>query len=54
MGETYRVIYRDGTYMDTGQPPPVDETVWAIINLEITDGGDAYQQLLRTLGAAPT
>ncbi len=54
MSARYRVIYRDGTYIDASQPPQVDETIWAIINLEITDGGDAYQQLLHTLGAAPS
>lgn len=45
------MIYRSGSYIETEQPPLVDETIWAIVNLEITDGGAAYQELLHTLGA---
>lgn len=52
----YRVIYRDGTYRDVDQPPSqitwFRYNVWAVVNLAIVDGGDAYQALLRTLEAA--
>ena len=49
----YRVFYRGGTYQDVSHAPKVDGRdhgiVWAVINLEILEGGDAYQALLRTL-----
>lgn len=51
---TYRAIYRGGHYTDTDQPPTMSADIWAIVNLNITDGGDAYQQLLRTLDATAT
>lgn len=51
----YRIIHRDGTYHD-GQPPTRAQwrqgsrsPIWAVVDLEIVDGGDAYQELLRTL-----
>lgn len=46
----YRVFWRGGTYQDVVVPPAVDDNgVWAVINLDILDGGDAYQALLRTI-----
>ncbi len=50
---TYRVIYRSGAYIDTAQPPAMAEDIWAIVDLELAGGGDAYQELLRTLAATP-
>jgi hypothetical protein len=50
----YRVIYRGGSYIDAAVPPAVSEGVWAIVDLDIIEGGDAYQELLRTLEASPS
>jgi hypothetical protein len=50
----YRVIYRGGSYIDTAEPPAVTEGVWAIVDLDIIEGGDAYQELLRTIEASPS
>jgi hypothetical protein len=49
---TYRVINRGGDYIDTDQLPAMSADIWAIIDLDIAGGGDAYQQLLRTLSVA--
>lgn len=60
----YRIIYRSGAYRDVENPgtlttfkgvmrhlgdEPMREAVWAVINLEVVEGGDAYQALLETL-----
>jgi hypothetical protein len=58
----FRVIYRGGDYIDVDNPGSPAWTVpaaiqqrlaiepaWAVINLDILDGGDAYQALIRTL-----
>ncbi|WP_158085045.1 hypothetical protein [Mycobacterium timonense] len=46
---TYRVFYIGFEYTETDHVPAMTEDIWAIVNLAIADGGDAYQQLLRTL-----
>ena len=45
----YRIVFRGGDYIDSSEMPVLSENVWAVINLEILDGGDAYQALLSTL-----
>lgn len=52
----YRIIYRGGDYRDEEHPPSFDgayerRNIWAVIHLDIVDGGDAHQALLRTLRA---
>lgn len=54
----FRIIWRSGAYQDVESVPewselPTDtgDTPWAIIDLEICEGGDAYQALLEALNA---
>jgi hypothetical protein len=60
----YRIFYRGGTYRDVKNPgpfhtfkgtmrhladDPVRQPIWAVVNLDICDGGGAYQALMATL-----
>lgn len=46
----YRIIYRGGNYEDVSGPAPqISDDAWAVLNLDIVEGGSAYQELLRTL-----
>ncbi|MDM3929249.1 hypothetical protein [Mycobacterium avium] len=45
----YRIVFRGGDYIDSPEMPVLSENMWAVINVEILDGGDAYQALLNTL-----
>lgn len=45
----YRIIFRGGDYTDSAAPPVVSGDIWAVVNLDMLDGGDAYQALLATL-----
>ncbi|WP_162625515.1 hypothetical protein [Mycolicibacterium llatzerense] len=45
----YRTFYRGGDYIDSAAAPAVSDDVWAVVNLEILAGGDAYQALMATL-----
>ncbi len=45
----YRTFYRGGDYIDSAAAPALSDNVWAVVNLEILAGGDAYQALMATL-----
>ncbi|SIE24247.1 Uncharacterised protein [Mycobacteroides abscessus subsp. massiliense] len=45
----YRTFFRGGDYIDSAKPPALSDDIWAVVNLDILDGGDAYQSLMATL-----
>ena len=47
----YRTFFRGGDYADSAAAPALSDDVWAVVNLEILAGGDAYQALMATLQA---
>lgn len=47
----YRTFFRGGDYTDSAAAPTLSDDVWAVVNLEILAGGDAYQALIATLQA---
>jgi hypothetical protein len=58
MSSTYRVIFRSGTYLDVSASSVRQvaqritddlDPIWTIVNLDILDGGDAYQALIGLL-----
>lgn len=45
----YRIFFRGGDYVDSAAAPALSDDVWAVVNLDILSGGDAYQALMATL-----
>jgi hypothetical protein len=63
MSHTYRVIYRSGAHIDGSATHleqaahrlagASDSPIWAVVDLDMLAGGDAYQAVLRMLEIHP-